>query len=162
MKTPVVRGFVYKDIYSVMVFYIEDVEIDPVALQEKLSRLLPEYMIPTNYVRLHEFPLLPSGKIDKQKLFPPEGNWNCFKDSNIPVLPLISQEGNHEVYGIGQDKAIKLFKESIPFAQVWQELVMMKEAYAGGRSAVNAYTIVRFGPNYGILTDRIKKPTLPR
>lgn len=33
---------------------------------------------------------------------------------------------------------------------------MMKEAYAGGRSAVNAYTIVRFGSNYGILTDRIE------
>lgn len=158
LKRPVVRGFVYKDISSVTVFYIEDVEIDPIAMQEKLSQLLPEYMIPTNYIRLHEFPLLPSGKIDKQKLIPPEGNWNRFKDSNVSVLPLISREGNHEVYGIGHDKAIKLFKEAIPFAQVWQKLVLMKEAYASGRSAVNAYEIVRFGSNYGILTDRIEMP----
>lgn len=61
-------------------------EIDPVALHDKLLQLLPEYMIPTNYIRLNGFPILPSGKIDKQSIIPPGGNWDQFRDNTVSVL----------------------------------------------------------------------------
>ena len=76
----VVRGFVYRNISSVVVFYTDDVQIDPADMREKLLGSLPEYMIPTTYIHMSDFPLLPSGKIDKLSLLPPEGSWDQFRN----------------------------------------------------------------------------------
>ena len=151
----VVRGFVYKDISSITVFYTDDIELDPVMVHEKLLSLLPDYMIPVNYMRLKEFPLLPSGKIDKQNILPPEGNWDQFKVNTGAVLPLIGREETFGVYDIGCDKVIRRYSTSTPFAQVWKELVLLQNAYKNGISGTNAYGIIRFGSDYGILMDRI-------
>lgn len=40
--------------------------------KDKLSESLPDYMIPTYYVGLDDFPLLPNGKIAKKNLVPPD------------------------------------------------------------------------------------------
>jgi tyrocidine synthetase-3 len=42
------------------------------SLKEYLSRLLPDYMIPSYFVELEEIPLTPSGKIDRKALPAPE------------------------------------------------------------------------------------------
>lgn len=149
----VVRGFVYKDISAITVFYTDDKEMDSVALHEKLLRLLPEYMIPTNYIRLKEFPILPSGKIDKQNIFPPEGSWDRFKDNTFSVLPRIGSDEISETFDMGHDKAVRVFRHSVPFAQIWKNFLLMKEDFEGGKSLSKVYQIVRSGLEYGILMD---------
>jgi tyrocidine synthetase III len=47
-------------------------KITPQNLKKYLSDKLPEYMLPTYFVKLNKFPLKPSGKLDKQALPPPE------------------------------------------------------------------------------------------
>ena len=148
----IVRGFAYKELSSITVFFTDDTELDPVILHEKIFKLLPEYMIPNNYIRLNEFPILPSGKIDKQKIFPPEGNWDQFKNNAVPVLTLTSKCENYEVYDMGCGKAVKLFKNAT-FEQIWREFIQMRKAYERSISKQKAYSIVRFGSDYGILTD---------
>ncbi len=47
-------------------------ELDRHEIKEFLSKLLPEYMIPSAYIQIDSLPLTPSGKIDKNKLPLPE------------------------------------------------------------------------------------------
>jgi amino acid adenylation domain-containing protein len=49
----------------------ETVEVD--ALRAQLSASLPEYMVPSAYVRLEALPLTPNGKVDRGALPAPEG-----------------------------------------------------------------------------------------
>jgi amino acid adenylation domain-containing protein len=42
------------------------------SLRDHLQRRLPEYMLPATFVVLPEFPMLPSGKVDRTKLQDPE------------------------------------------------------------------------------------------
>jgi len=152
----VVRGFVYKDISSITVFHTDDIALDPALLHEKLLKLLPEYMIPTNYIRLNEFPILPSGKIDKQNIFPPEGNWDQFKANPVSFLPKIDKGENFETYDMGCGKVVRRFGPSTPFGRVWKEPLLMQKSYENGTSAAKACGIVRFESDYGILMDRNK------
>jgi amino acid adenylation domain-containing protein len=45
---------------------------DPSALENVLSKGLPDYMIPSSFIRLQSMPLTPSGKIDRKALPGPE------------------------------------------------------------------------------------------
>lgn len=98
----IVRGFVFKDISSVNVFYTGDIFVDPVEMREKLLTILPEYMIPTNYYRLSDFPYLSTGKVDKLKLLPPEGSWECFEELTGSGLRLIGEGRTAQVYDMGE------------------------------------------------------------
>ena len=150
----VVRGFVYKDLSAIIVFYTDDIEIDNVSMREQLLNKLPEYMIPTNYIRLDSFPLLENGKLNKLRLLPPEGSWDALRTISDSNFPVIAREQDFCMYEIGNDKAVKIFNPSIPFMKIWQEMVQMQKAYASGLSVQNAYELVRFGSDYGIMMDR--------
>ena len=151
----VVRGFVYKDISSIVVFFTDDIEIDEVSMREQLLGLLPEYMIPTNYIRLRDFPLLETGKLDKLSLLPPEGSWDAFRKTSVSNLIEIGKGRTACVYDMGDGKAVKLFRPSIPFAMIRQELVLTQAADSCGIPVPDAYEIIRFGPGYGIIMDRV-------
>ena len=151
----VVRGFVYKDISSIVVFFTDDIEIDEVSMREQLLGLLPEYMIPTNYIRLRDFPLLETGKLDKLSLLPPEGSWDAFRKTSVSNLIEIGKGRTACVYDMGDGKAVKLFRPSIPFAMIRQELVLTQAADSCGIPVTDAYEIIRFGPGYGIIMDRV-------
>jgi amino acid adenylation domain-containing protein len=47
---------------------------DDSALREQLRRTLPDYMVPTGFVRLPKLPLTPSGKIDRRALPAPQAS----------------------------------------------------------------------------------------
>ena len=151
----VVRGFVYKDISSIVVFYTDAIEIDEVYMREQLLKLLPEYMIPTNYIRLRDFPLLETGKLDKLSLLPPEGSWDAFRKTSVSNLVEIGKGKTACVYDMGDGKAVKVFRPSIPFAMIRQELVLTQAAVSYGIPVPVAYEIVRSGPAYGIIMDKV-------
>ncbi|NJL63584.1 MAG: amino acid adenylation domain-containing protein [Methylacidiphilales bacterium] len=62
-------------------------ELDSSHLREFLAQKLPEYMIPSDFVVINEFPLLPNGKINRKVLPSPEAI-----TENNPVLPRNSTE----------------------------------------------------------------------
>ena len=150
----VVRGFVYKDLSAIIVFCTDDIEIDNVSMREQLLNKLPEYMIPTNYIHLDSFPLLENGKLNKLQLLPPEGSWEALRTISDSNFPVIERGQDFCVYGLGNDKTVKIFRHSIPFVKIWHEMIQMQEAYASGLSVQNAYELVRFGSDYGIMMDR--------
>ncbi len=159
LKHIVVRGFVLKDISSIIVFYTDDAEIDAEDMHMRLLKVLPEYMVPTSFVHLQDFPLLKTGKLDKLKLLPPEGSWAEFHTQSCANLPLIGKGRTAAVYDLGC-KVLKLCKPSVPFTLIRQELVLTDAAHACGIDAPNAYEIVRSGASYGIIMDKLSGEVL--
>ena len=151
----VVRGFVYRNISSIVVFYTDDVQIDPVSMREKLLGLLSEYMIPTTYIHLNDFPLLPSGKIEKLSLLPPEGSWEQFRKNTVAELPVIGTGRTACVYDMGAGKVLKLFISSIPFSTIHKELVQLHTAHSCGIPVPDGYETVWSEGRYGILMDKM-------
>ncbi|MFC9292322.1 non-ribosomal peptide synthetase, partial [Streptomyces sp. NPDC057052] len=52
-------------------------------IKEYLASQIPDYMIPTYYVQMEEFPLTPNGKLDRKALPEPDKNM----DLGIQYLP---------------------------------------------------------------------------
>ncbi|TWF80521.1 non-ribosomal peptide synthase protein (TIGR01720 family)/amino acid adenylation domain-containing protein [Pseudonocardia hierapolitana] len=55
-----------------LVAYVVGAGIDPEALREQVSRVLPEHMVPSIVVVLDAFPLTPNGKLDRKALPDPD------------------------------------------------------------------------------------------
>jgi amino acid adenylation domain-containing protein len=49
-------------------YFVGEVDISAVALRAHLATALPEYMVPTAYMRLEALPLTPNGKLDRKAL----------------------------------------------------------------------------------------------
>ncbi|HKQ08711.1 MAG TPA: amino acid adenylation domain-containing protein, partial [Blastocatellia bacterium] len=54
-------------------------------LRAYLGDKLPEYMLPTAYVRLERLPLTPNGKVDRQALPAPQGDAYVAREYEVPV-----------------------------------------------------------------------------
>ncbi len=65
-----------------------DTCFDPDTLRAELRQALPEYMVPAQWIELEEMPLLPSGKLDYQRL--PEPTWQQ-REYIAPVTPTEQQ-----------------------------------------------------------------------
>lgn len=53
---------------NIVAYYISDTHLDKKVLQQNLSALLPDYMLPSYYVQLKEIPLTTNGKVDRSSL----------------------------------------------------------------------------------------------
>lgn len=70
-------------------YYVSDVEVDKKQLQAGLSKVLPEYMIPSYYVKLEAIPVTTNCKIDR-KLLPDVDENDLIKEEYI--APRSAQE----------------------------------------------------------------------
>ena len=52
----------------IVAYYVPEIDIDKKVIQENLRKVLPDYMLPTYYVRLDKIPLTSNGKIDRKAL----------------------------------------------------------------------------------------------
>jgi len=52
----------------------DDASLEPSTLRAYLQQHLPEYMTPSHFVFLHEFPLSPAGKVDRKALPAPDSD----------------------------------------------------------------------------------------
>ncbi len=158
----IVKGYVFRDISSIDVFYAGDTEADPVSLYEALTGEMPEYMIPTNYIRLKEFPLLPSRKIDKLKLLPPEGDWEGFrKDAPYP-LSLIDKGRSASIYDMGEGMVLKQYIPTVPYKAAYTELINTRIARSIGLPVPRVCSITRSESGYGILMEKLNGTNLER
>jgi tyrocidine synthetase-3 len=53
-------------------YFVSDKKLEGIALKDSLSTKLPDYMIPSHFVRVDSIPLTPNGKIDRKTLPEPE------------------------------------------------------------------------------------------
>ncbi|OXB08228.1 AMP-binding protein [Flavobacterium pectinovorum] len=58
----------YNSEQYIAVYYCSDMPINNAELKKYLMKYLPDYMVPTYYISLEEFPLTPNGKIDRKAL----------------------------------------------------------------------------------------------
>ncbi|MDQ1350457.1 MAG: hypothetical protein QG657_759 [Acidobacteriota bacterium] len=53
---------------SLAAYFVSDIELSETQLREYLLKNLPDYMIPSYFVRLEKIPLTPTGKVDRKAL----------------------------------------------------------------------------------------------
>ncbi|WP_323145150.1 amino acid adenylation domain-containing protein, partial [Massilia phyllosphaerae] len=101
---------------------------------EDLSRKLPEYMIPHNLIKLENFPLTFSGKLDISKLPDLESLYNPEKENISPV-------GEMECF----------------VAETWEEILKIKKVYRddnffelGGHSLMVMQVLTRINNEYDV------------
>ena len=59
-------------------------ELTVAELRESLSKVLPDYMIPSYFVQLDRFPLTPNGKVDRKVLPEPDGSMKTGTEYEAP------------------------------------------------------------------------------
>jgi len=94
------------------------------AVEQYLKSQLPDYMLPSRYVVLDSFPVLPTGKVDRQGLPNPFQEVE-FDPKATPVPPPVSME----------QEMIALFKELLQLEDITEDSHFLK---SGGDSLLTA------------------------
>lgn len=63
-----VKAIAHTDKQIIVLYYVSDLELDKVLMEEELLKKLPKYMIPSAFIHMSSFPLTKNGKIDKNRL----------------------------------------------------------------------------------------------
>jgi amino acid adenylation domain-containing protein len=66
-------------------YLVTEAELPVMELRDYLSRSLPEYMIPSYFIRIEQIPLTPNGKVDRNALPVPEGDINTGRAYEAPT-----------------------------------------------------------------------------
>ena len=72
LRWAVAKGFVTPERSFVVLYYTDDVDLDPEKSRGALAKVLTSYMLPSYFVKLEKVPLLPNGKLDKKALPVPD------------------------------------------------------------------------------------------
>ncbi|WP_268988888.1 amino acid adenylation domain-containing protein [Xanthomonas albilineans] len=73
---------------QLIAYYVAAEELDPVALRNFAAAILPEYMLPSYFVRLDRMPLTPNGKVNRRALPRPELKKNASEAHTEPSSAL--------------------------------------------------------------------------
>jgi amino acid adenylation domain-containing protein len=129
-----------------LVAYVPDAADPPTMLRERLTEMLPSYMIPTEWVRIDHFPLTPTGKIDKNRL--PAGS---------AVQP-------------GQRKALDITLTERLVGQIWSDVLGIGQVkptdsffHLGGQSREGVQVLINIRDRLGIdlgLAEFLRRPVL--
>jgi len=92
-------------IRRVAAYYVSEKPLTVAELRAHLATWLPEYMLPTYFVRLDRLPLTPNGKVDRQAL---------------PTFCYENVQAGHEVVGPRTETEKAL-------AAIWRELLVVEE-----------------------------------
>jgi amino acid adenylation domain-containing protein len=66
-------------------YYVSEDALDVAVLRERLSRRMPDYMLPTAFVRMLSWPLTANGKLDRRALPAPEGDAYARREYEAPL-----------------------------------------------------------------------------
>ncbi len=90
---------------ALVAYYVSDENYTIEKLREELGKSLPEYMIPSFFMKIDKLPLTPNGKIDRKALPIPEGNINLGTEYMAP---------RNEI----EEKLVKIWEEVLGVEQV--------------------------------------------
>ncbi|NJL59828.1 MAG: amino acid adenylation domain-containing protein [Desulfobacteraceae bacterium] len=99
-------------------YFISTEELGIAELRNFLSRSLPEYMIPTWFVRLDKLPLTPNGKIDKKAL--PSPQQTGLKPDTEHVAP--RNELEKKLAGIWREFYKFKLSEFMTISSIWADI----------------------------------------
>ena len=74
LRWAVAKGFITPERSFVVLYYTDDVNLDPDKSRKALAKVLTSYMLPSYFIKLDKVPLLPNGKLDKKALPVPDLN----------------------------------------------------------------------------------------
>ncbi|MDW3194571.1 MAG: amino acid adenylation domain-containing protein [Cytophagales bacterium] len=128
-------------------YYLSDEKLDESALKEYLSERLPEYMLPSFYVHLKEWPLTSNGKLDKKAL--PDPKIEAGEDYRAP---------SNEV----EERLVELWSEVL---KLDQEVISVTRSFfeLGGHSLRATVLVNKVLRSFGVeipLIDFFSKPTI--
>lgn len=72
IKNVIVSDFDENNRKFLAAYYISDTSLDISELRNFLAKKLPDYMIPSYFIKIEKIPLSPNGKVDKNKLIKPD------------------------------------------------------------------------------------------
>lgn len=84
LKWTAVRSFNDKNGIHLCAYHLEDVEIGITELREKLSKILPYYMLPSYFIKIDSIPRLQNGKMNRNALPKPSVS-DCLKEYAPPT-----------------------------------------------------------------------------
>lgn len=150
-------------------YYVSSEPISKEALKNLLTKNFPAYMIPSEYLRLEQFPLTANGKIDKKSLPQPESiekeNLAPTTDTQRELVKIWSEllEINEEEIGVDDNffdlggnsiAAIKMnyrirtkFSVSLEFRELFENTTIEKIAVLITTSVKNEKDVIKRIPN---------------
>jgi amino acid adenylation domain-containing protein/non-ribosomal peptide synthase protein (TIGR01720 family) len=109
-------------------YFVSEHEISVADLRERLRKTLPNYMIPSYFIRLESLPFTINGKVDREKLPDIETNiqTTASKDEEVHEAEQTIKEICQKVLGLKQigvqDNLFELGADSIRIAKIYTEL----------------------------------------
>jgi len=129
-------------------YYVSDTALTPAELRAHLATWLPDYMLPTYFIRLDRLPLTSNGKVDRHAL---------------PVLAYQNIQPAHEVVGPRTETEKAL-------AAIWRELLVVDDVGInddffdlGGQSLVAIKALSRIRDTFEVdlpLRNLFERPTI--
>lgn len=114
LKNVIVDVKKISNIQNLCMYYVHDEQLDEKYLKMYLSKFLPQYMIPTKYIKIEKIPMTINGKVDRSKL----------------KIPSISKNLNHIEEQNGTRAVKQIYYESSfeeQVCHVWEEILNMEK-----------------------------------